>query len=184
MLLLGAHMSTLDLAGCALARRTPLDLVYRRQKNPAWDRVIRRGRARHLARLIEREDLRGVLASLRAGRVLWYLPDQGDHGARRSVFAPFFGLPAATLTATARLARISGAAVVPFVHWRVADGRCVIRLEVPRRTSPARMRSRMPRASTRSSKAGSRAHPEQYLWAHRRFKTRPAGEPGPYARGG
>jgi KDO2-lipid IV(A) lauroyltransferase len=183
VLLLGAHMTTLDLAGSALGLRVPLDAVYRRQKNPVWDYVIRRGRARRLERLVERADTRGVLASLRAGHVLWYLPDQ-DYGARRSVFAPFFGIRAATLTATARLARISGAAVVPVAHWREADGRYVLRLGAALADYPGPDPVADAARINALVEAMVREHPEQYLWAHRRFKTRPPGEPGAYPRGG
>lgn len=180
ILLLGPHMTTIDFAGRALALDAESDVVYRKQKNPAWDRIIRGNRERWIRNVIERSDVHAIRASLLAGHVLWYLPDQ-DYGAKHSVFAPFFGVPAATVTATARLARIGRALVVPAAHWREPDGRCVVEIGEPLEGFP----SRDPVADATRVNAFVeevvRAHPAQYLWSHRRFKTRPPGEPSLYA---
>ncbi|MCG3168513.1 MAG: Lipid A biosynthesis lauroyltransferase [Pseudomonadales bacterium] len=181
VLLLGAHMTTLEMAGRALAMEAESDAVYRRQKNPAWERIIRRSRARWIRHVIERSDVRAMRASLLAGRVLWYLPDQ-DNGARHSVFAPFFGIAAATLTATARLARVGRAAVVPVAHWRASDGRCVVEIGEPLADFPGRDPVADATRINALIEDLVRAHPEQYLWAHRRFKTRPSGAAPLYAR--
>lgn len=181
VLLLGAHMTTLELAGRALALDAESDIAYRRQKNPAWERIIRRGRARWIRHVIERSDVRAMRASLLAGHVLWYLPDQ-DNGAQHSVFAPFFGIPAATLTATARLARVGRAAVVPVAHWRAEDGRCVVEIGEPLADFPGRDPVADATRINTLVEELVRAHPEQYLWAHRRFKTRPPGATPLYAR--
>lgn len=180
VLLLGAHMGTLEMAGRALAIDADSDVVYRRQKNPAWERIIRRNRARWIRNVIERSDVMAMRASLLAGHVLWYLPDQ-DNGPAHSVFAPFFGIPAATLTATARLARIGRATVIPVAHWREGDGRWVVEIGEPLEDFPSRDPVADATRVNRLIETLVRAHPEQYLWAHRRFKTRPPGEPSLYA---
>jgi KDO2-lipid IV(A) lauroyltransferase len=91
VLLLGAHFSTLDLAGALLATALRLDITYRRNRNPAIEWLMRQGRARCYDRVHERDDVRAAIRSLREGRVLWYAADQ-DYGRRHSVFAPFFGV--------------------------------------------------------------------------------------------
>ncbi|MCB1631531.1 MAG: LpxL/LpxP family Kdo(2)-lipid IV(A) lauroyl/palmitoleoyl acyltransferase [Pseudomonadales bacterium] len=181
VLLLGVHMGTLEMAGRALAIDADSDVVYRRQKNPAWDRIIHRNRERWIRNVIERSDVRAMRASLLAGHVLWYLPDQ-DNGAKHSVFAPFFGIPAATLTATARLARVGRAAVIPVAHWREDDGRWVVEIGEPLEDFPGRDPVADATRVNALIETLVRAHPEQYLWAHRRFKTRPPGAAPLYPR--
>jgi KDO2-lipid IV(A) lauroyltransferase len=179
VLLVGLHMDSLERAIAALGLRTAVDFVYRRQSGALWDAVLARTRARFVGRLIERHAVRALLRSLHEGRTVWYLPDQ-DYGARHSVFVPFFGVPAATITATARLARASGAAVVFVAHWREADDRLIVEIAPALESYP----SADPVAdATRLNtlvQAVVCAHPAQYLWVHRRFKTSPAGTPPRY----
>ncbi|HEX6834788.1 MAG TPA: lipid A biosynthesis lauroyl acyltransferase, partial [Rudaea sp.] len=111
---------------------------------------------------------------------LWYAPDQDMRG-KDSVFVPFFGILAATITATHHLARLSGAAVIPFFHRRNADGRSyTLRLEAPLSGFPG------PDVSEDTARINAlvermvREAPEQYLWIHKRFKTRPPGTPAVY----
>lgn len=130
----------------------------------------------------ERQDIRNIIGSLKGGMAVWYAPDQ-DYGRRHSVFAPFFGVPAAMITATARFAKISGAPVVPFFQQRLDDGsgyklRIMPALEgFPSGDDVA--------DATRINKIIEEEilrQPEQYLWVHRRFKTRPEGEERPYPK--
>ncbi len=104
--------------------------MYREHKNPVFDFVQRRGRERHNAdaTAIEREDIRAMLKVLRAGRAIWYAPDQ-DYGPKQSIFVPLFGIQAATVTATTKFARLGKARVVPFTQERLADG-CGYRLVI------------------------------------------------------
>jgi KDO2-lipid IV(A) lauroyltransferase len=139
-------------------------------------------RSRYYSDLLQHRDMRGVLRALAKNRVVWYAPDV-DAGSKRSVFAPFFGVPAASLTATSRLATVSGAPVVPCFYFRRADG-SGYDIEV----GPAL--DRFPSDEVmddtarinRLIEAAVRRVPEQYFWQHRRFKSRPPGEPPVYRR--
>ncbi len=91
VLFVGAHFATLDLAGALLSRATDLDVIYRYNKNPVIEHVMRRGRERRFSGVIERGDPRKVLTRLKEGHTVWYAADQ-DYGRKVSVFAPFFGV--------------------------------------------------------------------------------------------
>lgn len=180
VILLSAHFTTLELAGRLLALQAPFHVLYRSHKNPVFERVMRRARERHFERAIAREDLRGMLASLKDNLPVWYAPDQ-DYGREKSLFAPFFGVPAATITATSRLAAASGAAVVPFFPERRHDGRgYVLRLLPALDDFPGASPEADAARINRLIEDAIRAAPEQYLWVHRRFKTRPKGAAGVY----
>ncbi len=180
VLLAGAHFLTLEIVCALVARRWPLDAVYRPQRNPALERIQLRGR-HHYDAVIDHRDLRQLMRRLRAGHAVWFAADQ-DHGARRSEFVPFFGIAAATLTSTSRLAKLTGARVLLMQHWRNADDHS---WTVRFRPLPEPFPGADPRSDAAVLNASlERAvaeHPEQYLWLHRRFKTRPAGEPARYS---
>jgi KDO2-lipid IV(A) lauroyltransferase len=137
-------------------------------------------RERHVQRAIDRRDVRGILRALRSNEPVWYAPDQ-DYGREHSVFVPFFGVPAATITATSRLARLSGAPVVPFFQYRLPDaGGYLLRIEPPLADFPSADLEADAARVNALIEARVRDHPEQYLWSHRRFKTRPRGSPSVY----
>jgi KDO2-lipid IV(A) lauroyltransferase len=121
VILLSAHLTSLELGGRLLAIHTPFHVMYRRHQNPLVEYLQRRNRETHFEKAIPREDVRDMLRSLRGGKAVWYAPDQ-NYGHKNSVFVPFFGIPAATNTGTARLARVSDALVLPFFPVRRADG--------------------------------------------------------------
>ena len=179
-LLLAGHFTTLEIGAARLGIDAPVDGVYRPHADPSMERASRDGRQRFGGRLLDRTDVRGVLRCLRANRAVWYAPDQ-DPGPRNGVFAPFFGRPAATLTATARIARASGAPVLPFRVERFAGGRDYLVVIEPALTGFPSGDARADAARINSVvERWARARPEQYLWVHRRFKTRPPGEPDVY----
>jgi KDO2-lipid IV(A) lauroyltransferase len=182
VILLSAHMTCLEIAGRLLALRQPFHVMYKRHRNPLFEAIMRGARERQFERAVPHHDVRGMLQSLKENKAVWYAPDQ-DFGRKQSVFAPFMGVDAATLTAPARLAKISGAAVVPFFPERVDNGRgyrLVIHpaLEVFPSDDDVRDATRI------NTIVGQhvRRVPEQYLWLHRRFKTRPEGETSPYPK--
>ncbi|BCO31970.1 lipid A biosynthesis lauroyltransferase [Thiohalobacter sp. COW1] len=180
VILLSAHFTTLEIAGRLLALQTPFHVLYRTHKNPVFERAMRRARERHFERAIAREDMRGFLRSLKRNMPVWYAPDQ-DYGREKSVFTPFFGVPAATITATSRLAAASGAAVVPFFPERRADGRgYILRLQPALADFPGASPEADAARINALIEAQVRTRPGQYLWAHRRFKTRPGGAPAVY----
>jgi KDO2-lipid IV(A) lauroyltransferase len=120
--------------------------------------------------------MRGVVRALKRNEVVWYAPDI-DAGTKRSLFAPFFGLAAASLTATARLARLTGAPVVPCFYFRRSDGAGYeIHVDPALEEFPTEDVMADTARINRLIEAAVRRYPEQYLWQHRRFKTRPAGE--------
>ena len=180
VLLVGAHFSTLDLAGALLSAATDLDVIYRYNKNPVIEHVMRRGRERRYRGVVERSDTRGVLTRLKEGHTVWYAADQ-DYGRKVSVFAPFFGVSAATITATARFARFNSSAVLFISHFRNVD---TLTWSLHLREIDADFPTGDDVEDARRINAVIEQevgrHPDQYLWLHRRFKTRPPGESRPY----
>ncbi len=182
VILMSLHFTTLEIGAALLGQRHTIDGMYREHKNPLFDFIQRRGRERHNpdASAIEREDVRAMLKVLRAGRAIWYAPDQ-DYGRKQSIFVPLFGIPAATVTATSKFARLGKAKVVPFTQQRLADGsgyRLVV--HPPLEDFPGVSEEADCLRINRWIEQAVRECPAQYLWAHRRFKTRPEGEPKLY----
>jgi len=174
VLLVGGHFSAMDAVAPRLASLVDLDVTYRANRNPVWEWLQVRGRRRYFGAVIERRQMREAVRRLAAGRILWYAPDQ-DYGPRRSVFAPFFGVPAATITTTGRLARINDSPVVFVSHCRdLARGTWTVRFE-PLPGYPTRDKLADATRINEVLEATVRRRPAQYLWLHRRFKTRPPG---------
>ena len=181
-LLMAVHFTHLELAGQALAFHLSMDAMYRPHKSPVYEYIQSRGRLVRSpdSEVFPRKDVRGVTRALRRGRVIWYAPDQ-DYGARGSVFVPFMGVTAATITATSKFARLGNARVIPFSHVRRADGSGYdVRLHPPLEDFPSDDEIADAERINGIIEGFIRQHPEQYLWAHRRFKTRPPGEPSVY----
>jgi len=175
VILLSAHFTTLEIGGRLLSLQTPFHVLYRRHKNAAFEAVMQRARARHFEKAISRDDMRGMLKSLKANMPVWYAPDQ-NYGAEHSIFVSFFGIPASTITATARLARISGARVVPFFQERLSGaGGYRLKLYPALDNFPTDDEAADTQRINDLIEAEIRKIPAQYLWAHRRFKTRPPG---------
>lgn len=118
-----------------------------------------------------------MLRVLRSNQILWYAPDQ-DYGRKDSVFVPFFGVETATITASSRLAKMTGAAVIPFSCFRDGKG---YRLEVGSPMDiPTDDDEKDALTFNRWLESQVKQAPDQYLWLHKRFKTRPVGENGLY----
>ncbi|MEK1907342.1 MAG: lipid A biosynthesis lauroyl acyltransferase [Pseudomonas sp.] len=183
-ILMAVHFTTLEIGAALLGRVQTIDGMYREHDNPVFDFVQRRGRERHNsdATAIERDDIRAMLKVLRAGRAIWYAPDQ-DYGSKHSIFVPLFGIPAATVTATTKFARMGKARVVPFTQQRLADGSGYhLVVHPPLSDFPGESEEADCLRINQWIEQAISQHPEQYLWAHRRFKTRPEGEPALYAK--
>lgn len=176
VILLSAHFTTLEIGGRLLSLQAPFHVLYRRHKNAAFERVMQAARARHFEKAISRDDMRGMLKSLKANMPVWYAPDQ-NYGAEHSIFVSFFGISASTITATARLARISGAQVVPFFQERLPGATGYqLTLYPALKDFPTGDEAADTQRINDLIEAQVRRMPAQYLWAHRRFKTRPPGE--------
>jgi KDO2-lipid IV(A) lauroyltransferase len=115
---------------------------------------------------------------MKAGMPFFYLPDM-DFGERDTIFVPFFGFPAATITGLSRLSRLAGAVVVPIIARMEADG-YVIRIEPAWPGFPGESIEADTRRMNAYIEAEVAKMPEQYFWLHKRFKTRPPGEKGVY----
>ena len=183
-ILMAVHFTTLEIGAALLGQRHTIDGMYREHGNPLFDFIQRSGRERHNldSLAVEREDVRGMLKLLRKGRAIWYAPDQ-DYGAKQSVFVPLFGIPAATVTATTKFARLGKAQVIPFTQRRLEDGsgyRLVV--HPPLVDFPGESEEADCLRINQWVEGVLRECPEQYLWAHRRFKSRPPGEPKLYDR--
>ncbi len=181
-ILMALHFTTLEIGAALLGQEHTIDGMYREHKNPLFDFVQRRGRERHNldSLAVEREDVRGMLKLLRSGRAIWYAPDQ-DYGAKQSVLVPLCGIEAATVTATTKFARLGRARVIPFTQQRLADGsgyRLVI--HAPLQDFPGESEEADCLRINQWIESVLRECPEQYLWAHRRFKSRPPGAPKLY----
>lgn len=177
VILLVPHFVGLDMAWARLALDVDMVTVYANQKNPVFNAALRAGRERFgKPLLLSRQDgMRQVVRHIAAGRPFFYLPDM-DFGPRDAVFVPFFGVPAATVTGLSRLARLTGAAVVPVLSEMTPQGYRVRLLPAWEDTpgaDPVADTARM----NRCIEEWVRANLAQYYWLHKRFKTRPPGEP-------
>jgi Kdo2-lipid IVA lauroyltransferase/acyltransferase len=176
VVVLAPHFVGLDAGGLRLSIDVPLSSMYSRQKDPLFDRLLHQGRTRFGGRLFSRQEgLRGPLRTIKAGLSFYYLPDL-DFGPQSSVFVPFFGVPAATVTALSQIARITGAAVVPCVTRMLPAGGYVARLYPPWSGFPSGDDEADARRMVAFIEERALEMPEQYLWLHKRFKTRPPGE--------
>ncbi|MCK0745781.1 LpxL/LpxP family Kdo(2)-lipid IV(A) lauroyl/palmitoleoyl acyltransferase [Chromohalobacter nigrandesensis] len=179
-LILGVHFSTLDLGAALHALYFRADAVQRPHDNPLFARFMDRARAPYFDAILDRYDLRGVVRRIKEGHAVWYSPDQ-DFGRDASVFAPFFGVEAATVRLTAKIARMTGAPVIPLIfHRNPEDETYTVEYLPPLEDFPSGDEVADATRINAVIEAAIRRHPEQYLWLHRRFKTRPKGEPGFY----
>ncbi len=180
VLLVTGHSPHLELGGRILSEASgePVAIVVRRQGSACLERFIDGGRRRAFVDTIGKKDMRGLLRTLSGGGIVAYAGDQDF--SYQNAFVPFFGIQAATVTAIPELARRGNASVLAYWFQREQDGRYRLWIEPPTPDWPsgdaladaAGYMSRLERVVRR--------HPEQYLWVHRRFKTRPPGEPDLY----
>jgi KDO2-lipid IV(A) lauroyltransferase len=179
VILLAPHFVGLDMGGIRLGAEHRVVSVYSRQKDAAFDAVLYRGRTRFvMPDLYSRQHgIRPVVKSMRRGLPFYYLPDM-DFGERDSIFVPFFGVPAATVTALARIARLARAVVVPAVTRQLPGAAgYVLRFYPAWQDYPGADLEADTRRMNAFIEERVREMPEQYFWLHKRFKTRPPGEP-------
>lgn len=174
---LGFHFAAIE-AGCvAYSALHPVASVYTPMSSVMANRIALEQRARFGVEMISRNDsARKILKVLKTGKPVMLAADM-DFGLRDSVFVPFFGVPACTLTSVSRLASVSGARVVPFVTEVLPDyqGYC-LRIFKPLENYPSGDITADARHMNQFLETQVRQLPDQYYWVHRRFKRRPAGE--------
>lgn len=175
VILLSAHFTCLEIGGRLLSLYAPFHVMYRSNENPVVEMFMRKNRELHFEKAIPRDNVREMLNSLKQGKAVWYASDQ-NFGHKNSVFADFFGVPAATNTATSRLAKLSGASVIPFFPVRRPDGKGYdLNLLPPLDNFPSGDALIDAMRINKLIEDQIRKAPEQYLWMHRRFKDRPGG---------
>jgi len=179
VILVSAHFTTLEICMRLLCQRIPLAGMYRPHEEPAMEWAVKRGRLRHAVAMFSRDELRPALRHLKQGGLLWFAPDQETRRGD-SVFVPFFGRPAWSLTSTHQLARLSGAAVLPLFHERLPDGRYRIQVLPKLDDFPGTDATADTARVMAAIEAMVREVPSQYLWIHRRFKHQPDGSANPY----
>lgn len=175
------HFVCLDVGGVA-ARVMPLSTMYAKQKNKAFDDLLRYGRERYgPVRLFTREQgIKPILRALREGIPYYMLPDM-DFGEKDAEFVPFFGIEAATLTAMGRIAAATGAKVIPLVATFLPDYKGYkVKFYPPLEDYPGTDMVAAARRMNAFIEDRVRETPAEYLWTHKRFKTRPPGEPSLY----
>lgn len=180
VILLAPHFIALDICGVRVSLDRQFVTMFRRSKNALLDRLSRR-RARFGIVLLEREaSLKPLIQHIRKGMPFYYLPDL-DAGDRAGVFVPFFGIPASTVTALGRIAQATQAVVVPCISRILPAGLGYeVRFLAPLENFPTADPTADARRMNQEIEGWIREIPDQYMWANRRFKTRPNGEPSVY----
>ena len=172
VIIVSGHFVTLELAARLLCDHVPVAGMYRPHDGAVMEWAVKRGRLRYASAMFTREELRPALRHLKQGGLLWFAPDQ-DTRRGDSVFVPFFGRPAYSLTSTHQLARLSGAAVLAFAHVRTPDGGYRLRLSPAFADFPSADATADTARVMAAVETMVRAAPAQYLWLHRRFKRQP-----------
>lgn len=179
-LILAGHFTTLELGGRILAIHKPYNVVYRKHKNPVFEWIMCNARENRLDQAIQRDDVRQFVRSLKKNIPIFYAPDQ-DYGRKHSLFVPFFGVSAATITSTARIAKMANTSVLPyFVHRRKDGLGYTATMHPPLENYPTDDPYQDALRINQIIEQEILKSPEQYLWQHRRFKTRPLGEDSVY----
>ena len=181
VILLCAHFTALEVSGRVFRLQSPpFDAVFRRFRSDFTTEILAGTREKSVRRLIEKNDIKSMVRSLRNGVPVWYAPDQSYH-LKQSALIPFFGVPAMTNIATTTLAKLGRAKVMPFLPRRLPEGGYELRILPPIEGLP----SDDPIEDTKKYMAIIETHirrcPEQYYWVHRKFKNRPEPLPDVYA---
>lgn len=181
-ILMCPHFVCLDVAGVAVMLESSLCSIYTEQRNKVFDLALRRGRSRFRpVKLFSRADgVKPIIRAMHEGLPYFMLPDM-DFGAKNAEFVPFFGVPAATLTALPRLAASTGAKVVPVIATMLPDYRgWKVTFHPPWENYPGSDMTAATRQMNAFIEQETLKAPAEYFWAHKRFKTRPEGEASLY----
>lgn len=182
-ILLSAHFTTLEIGGRVLCDRIAgkVNIMYRPTGNAVLERFLMNNRSHRAKRAIPRDDVRTLITALKNNEPVWYAPDQA-YRKKGAEMVPFFGIPAATNTATSRLARMTGAAVLPFFQERLPNGQYRMVIHPALDHFPSDDPAADAKRFNEYIEAQVRHVPAQYLWIHRRFKGLSADYPDYYQR--
>jgi KDO2-lipid IV(A) lauroyltransferase len=180
VLLVAGHFTALDMGGKILCNKYPIAGMYREHKHPLTEYIVTKSRLKYARKMYKRDELRPIIKHLKAGGILWYAPDQ-DYRRGQSVFVPFFNTPAATITATHQMARLSKCTVLFFhVQRHKKSPYYTLTISKPMEDFP----TKDPVDDTARVNLGIeemvKKNPEEYLWVHKRFKTTQKGKKNPY----
>jgi len=179
IILLCSHFMPLMLGSRALLIKHTIANIYRPQNNKLFDQVMVKGYVKNGAVMIKSTDTRSIMKAIRNSLPIWYAPDQ-DLGKNNSIFAPLFGIQTATASATSRLAKNNNTRVIPYSFIRVKDG-YEMTFDKPLKNYPSGDATKDASKTNQILEKQILKNPEQYLWIHRRFKTRPEGEENFYS---
>lgn len=180
VLLVAGHFTALDMGGKILCQKYPIAGMYREHKHPLTEYIVTKSRLKYAKKMFNRDALRPIIKHLKSGGILWYAPDQ-NYRRGQSEFVPFFGKQASTITATHQMARLSKCQVLFFhVQRNEQSPYYTLTISPPIDDFP----TKDPITDTQRVNLGIEnmviKNPAEYLWVHKRFKTRPAGEKNPY----
>ena len=179
IILLCSHFMPLMLGSRALLIKHTIANIYRPQNNKLFDKVMVKGYLKNGAVMIKSTDTRSIIKAINNSLPIWYAPDQ-DLGRNNSVFAPLFGIQTATATATSRLAKNNNTRVIPYSFFRTKHG-YEMSFDKPLKNYPSGDAIKDASKTNQILEKQILKNPEQYLWIHRRFKTRPEGEESFYS---
>jgi KDO2-lipid IV(A) lauroyltransferase len=179
-ILLGAHYTTIDIFGRLISLNHQLSVSYQKLRNPLFNAVTLRAREKILDRVFGRDEIRASFRYIKQNHLMWIAADQ-DVGIDNSVFAPFFGQMAATQTVISRMAKVTRAPIIPYISRRLENGHGYeMEFFPPLEDFPGESLHEDAIRTNKILEELIRKAPEQYLWVHRRFKTRPEGMPKLY----
>lgn len=180
VILFSAHFTCLEFCFPALKPLCPrLTGMYKEQRNPVMNKLMNRGRGRNVDEMFAKDNVRGMLKNLARNAVVWYASDQ-SYGRKGSMLVPFFGEPAMTNTAICRIAKSSGAVVLPYFYRRLPDHSYAVNIYPPLDGFPSDDPVHDIERFNRLLEDYIRTCPEQYWWIHQRFKGRPSPYPNVY----
>ena len=179
-IVLGAHYTTTDIGGSLFSLDYDLAVSYQKLRNPLFNNVLLNARKRTFHRVFGRDEIRASFRYIKQNHLMWIAVDQ-DTGIENNVFVPFFGHLAATQTVTSRMAKITRAPVIPYISRRLENAQgYIIEIFPPIENFPGKSLEEDAIRTNQLVEELIRKAPEQYLWVHRRFKTRPEGMPKLY----
>ena len=176
VILLTGHFTTLEIGGILMALYTPLNAIYKKAHNKMFNDFMVYYRGKHLQQVIDNKDVRAFIKGLKNGNATWYAPDQNS-GGKSTVFTPFLGGIASTLTSASRITDITKASVVPFYPVRLENGKGYkLIIQEALKNFPSGNSMEDAASINLAIDKMVRQLPEQYAWIHKRFKNRPEGE--------
>ena len=181
VILLQAHFTVLELCAAVVGRRWPVSAVYDPPKNPLFSEYLLWQRSRHLSDLIDNRAIRSMVRKLRHGEMVWFSPDQTVAAEHGGVTTEYFGQPALSSSGTARIVSMTQAVVIPFIPTRLENGRGYrFSFEAPLTLDTDDIEQATQDVNDHLESI-VRRQPEQYLWAHKRFKPPTPDHPNPSA---